>query len=224
VTVPFHIVLGYGCGAAIALVARRSLVRTQEPARSRYFAVTSLFAATTFAPTGVMLYGQYPDWMLMYLANPAHLPRAFMVPLILFAYFAGPLIGFMSAYRMLAEDRIGAVRGTMAIIAALLASIVVLGRERILTVAYYDAFHGRGQTISIFDSPLLIAAGLATAAIVGVWIAALILVRRHAKLEEHLPEPRESSDQPFASRLGLSGPMSDADVKSGHPVGGDVRP
>ena len=72
-TVPFDVIAGFAAGAVIAHAAREPLRKTYDPFRTRYFAVVVLFASGALMPAGLVVYAQYPDWSLMYLANPAHL-------------------------------------------------------------------------------------------------------------------------------------------------------
>ncbi|MCK6548542.1 hypothetical protein L6R52_22030 [Myxococcota bacterium] len=182
---------GLGAGAAIAIAAKRPLSRTYDPLHTRYFAVTALWSTALLAPAGLVLYGEFPDWSLMYLANPAHLSPLLMFPLVLVLYLGAPLAGFLATYKLLALEDPRWLRGALVALGVALVSTLVLGADRLTHVAYYDAFHGGGERIDLSRSPLLLALLPCAVAISGILAFVVVSVRRHADVVERLPpDPR----------------------------------
>jgi hypothetical protein len=182
---------GLGAGAAIAIAAKRPLSRTYDPLHTRYFAVTALWSAAILAPAGLVLYAEFPDWMLMYLANPAHLSPLLMFPLVLVLYLGAPIVGFLATYKLLAFEDPRWLRAFLGAVALGLVGTLGLGADRLLHVAYYDAFHGGGDRIDLFRSPLLLALLPCAVAITGILAFVVVSVRRHADVVERLPpDPR----------------------------------
>src|SRR5262245_31696036 len=91
---PIAITVGYLTGALIALAAKRPLMRAYDPMRTRYSAVAALFGVAALGPAAVAFYALYPDWSLMYFANPAHLSTAAMIPLLYLGAAISPVIGY----------------------------------------------------------------------------------------------------------------------------------
>ena len=169
-------------------------------------------------PTGLVLYAEFPDWMLMYLANPAHLSPIFMFPLVLALYLGSPLLGFLIAHRLLRQERERLVRGLLVGLGAAMALVAVLGRARLLGVAYYDAFHGGGEVLSVFRSSLLLALFPCSVAIVGILAFAVISVRRHAEVAERLPPTKREG-----LRVGLDGNTAQLPKTAALPKAADPR-
>src|SRR5262245_16632596 len=97
---PIAITLGYLSGALIALAARRPLLRAYDPMRTRSRAAAALFGVAALGPAAVAFYALYPDWSLMYFANPAHLSAAVMFPLLFAVAAMSPVVGFGTTHRL----------------------------------------------------------------------------------------------------------------------------
>jgi hypothetical protein len=212
---PIAITLGYLTGALIALVAKRPLARAYDPMRTRYSAVAALFGVAVLGPAAIAFYALYPDWSLMYFANPAHLSTAVMMPLLFLIAAMSPVIGYGTTHRLGRLDSPRALRLSFVAVWLALFAFFALGGERLGAVAYYDAFHAGGERVGLAGSPLLFAVSLAAIGMV-VWIVfSLIVVRRHVDLSEHLPA---DGGAPLTStRFTLSGatvnlPSSDANL------------
>lgn len=201
-TVPFDTVFGYAAGSAIALVARRPLARTFDPVRSRYFATAALFGGAVFAPCGLTFYALYPDWSLMYLANPAHLPAFLVLPFLLVLYAGAPLAGFLVTHRLILTQRTRELRLSMLIVVALLLAIVIFARQRLFTVAYYDAFHAGTETIPLLASRLRVALPIGSLAVVGALAFALVTVHRHVDACESFPSTAKAPERSAQSSVG----------------------
>jgi len=202
-SIPFDIAFGFAAGSAIALAAKRPLVRTHEPVRSRYFAVAALFGAAAMTPRGLIFYLVAPDWSLMYFANPAHLPKLMMLPLLILLYAGAPVAGFLTAHRLMRLERTVFLTSMMIVLALALAAILILGGHRILTVAYYDAFHLGAETIPIFRSRLAVALPLAATSIAVLLVASIIHVRKHVAITETLPGEGLEQTPRLAERLAM---------------------
>jgi hypothetical protein len=202
VAIPFDIAFGFGAGSIIALSAKGPLVRTHEPMRTRYFAVAALFGGAAMTPSGLTFYAVAPDWSLMYLANPAHLSNALMVPIMIALYVGAPVAGFLTTHRLMRFERTLYLRAMLASVVALILFILLAGAHRILTVAYYDAFHLGQEAIPIYRSRLALALPLASIAIGSLLAVCVVHVRRHVILTEDVP--LEGVAQPrLAERLSM---------------------
>lgn len=211
---PIAITLGYLTGALIALAARRPLSRAYDPMRTRYSAVAALFGVAALGPAAVAFYGLYPDWSLMYFANPAHLSPAVMIPLLFLIAAMSPMIGFGTTHRLSGLRSSRALKLSFVAVWLALFAFFALGSERLSSVAYYDAFHAGGERVGLGRSPLLFAVLIASAGIIAWIVFALIVVRRHVDLSEHLPP--NGGEAGLASRFSLTGatvpPLSGTDA------------
>jgi hypothetical protein len=187
-TIPFDIVAGFAAGAGLALCAAEPLKRTQDALRTRYFVAVLLFAGLVWVPSGLALFLAYPDWSLMYLANPVHLPMALALPVMIGAYLIAPPAGFLVTHQLMREKKAWWLRGTLGGVAVLALLIVLAGAERLLTVAYYDAFHYGGARVSLFRSPLILPLVLISVAVVGAFVATARYVLRHVETSVLPPE------------------------------------
>lgn len=178
---------GFLAGAALALSARRPLERTYEPVRTRYFAVTAGFAGVVFAPAGVLVYAEYPDWSLMYFANPAHLPLGLMLPLLFSMYLTAPMTGFLAMHRLILDRRRKAVATLFAVLGLSMLAVLVMGRRRLGSVAQYDGYYGGGEVFPLFETPLFISATLVAIAVIGALAIASREIWRHAALSGENP-------------------------------------
>jgi hypothetical protein len=180
-TIPFDIIAGYASGAVIALSAAAPLERTRDAVHTRYFGVVLLFAGLTWVPSGLALFLTYPDWSLMYLANPAHLPLALSVPFLVVSYLVAPAAGFLLTHQAQQEKNPWWLRASFGVPTSLALLVLLVGHQRLLTVAYYDAFHLGLGGVSLFRSPLLIALSVVVAAVTGAFAMTLKAVKAHVR-------------------------------------------
>lgn len=169
--------------------------------KSRYFVVAGFFGLAALAPAGLALYLLYPDWSLMYLANPRHLSLAMMIPFLFALYALTPPLGFLATLRLLAEPRRGPRRAALVTWIGVTAFVLVFGLNRIFTVAHYDAFHYGGLRLSLFGSALFLPLVLIGGAVVSVYAYAILHVRRHIDLGEDLPALRAQSPTSLSTSL-----------------------
>jgi hypothetical protein len=186
-TSPLMLIAAFSAGVAVAASARPALRRAPAPLRTRYAAAAAALAGLVFVPSGLALHALAPDWNLMYLANPAHLPAP-LVWLALVAHLAlAPLLGFRVAAALGARPGARALAALGAALALAAVATAVGGRRALLTVAHYDGFHLGGAALPLVDSSLLLPCLLAAGAALAATVHAALLVRRHAAIGEALP-------------------------------------
>ena len=174
---PLELLAGFASGAACALAAKEPLKNEAYPTKTRYFAATALFAGGALVPAACVSYLLFPDWSLMYLADPGQIPLLVMLPLVIAACFGAPILGFLVAQRMLSGPRMQLVRWTLWGAAGLALLVVVLGWNRLGVIAYYEAYHYGGRTIPLSDSPAIVVLALMIPSV----LAAFVLTRREMK-------------------------------------------
>lgn len=183
------------------MAARRGLIRSHDPVRTRYFVVSVLFATGVLLPAGLCLYFAFPDWSLMYLANPAHLPGWIVFPVLLLAYAGGAPVTFLATARLMTEPKPWPLRTLVWSIVLFLAATILLGWDRLTTVAYYDAFHHGLGAFSIFSSALLLPLLLSFGAVGGVLYFSLRHIRRHLDMLADLPPIGTTREVPSPAAL-----------------------
>ncbi len=186
--------MGALAGCAIALVCKSVLVRAHDPVRTRYFAIAVLFAGAVLMPAGLGFYLAFPDWSLMYLANPAHLPGWMVWPVLLIFYLAGAPIFFLITARLITEPKPWPLRLLLIGLSVFLIATILLGFDRWTTVAYYEAYHHGLTTIPLSSSSLLLPLLLTMGAVGGVLYFSLRHIRRHVELLQELPRVRPDAN------------------------------
>lgn len=151
--------------------------------RTRYALVVLSFGGALLGPAGLMLYLLFPDWSLMYLANPAHLALGVMAPLIFSTHALAPFAGFLVMHRLLVTERARYVVH----FALVLVALAVVGLGRLSTVQSYAGYHAGGERLAVLDSPLSLALVVVALAWGGLLAFAILAVRRHVLLSELLP-------------------------------------
>ncbi len=184
---------GYAAGAVIGLSARPALIRGDDPLSNRYFGTAAVFALGAVAPAGLSLYGMFPDWSLMYLANPAHLSMWVMAPLLGLLYVVSPLAGYLITYRLMAQKQAQALKASLVIVSLMALLTLLIGWDRLSTVAYYDDFHYGGQVLMLRRSNLFAPLVLSFGAIAGVFVFTVMHLRRHVELAARVPGARSRS-------------------------------
>lgn len=173
---PLELLAGYAAGAACALAAREPLTHEAYPTKTRYFAATALFSGGALVPAACVSYVLFPDWSLMYLADPSQVPFVVMLPLVIAACFGAPILGFLVTQRLL-SGRAEVIRWTLLGAAGLGLCTVALGWNRLGSIAHYEAYHYGGRTIALGDSPAIVVLALIVPAVA----AAFLLTRRELK-------------------------------------------
>jgi hypothetical protein len=206
VTVPITTFGGALAGCVLALIAKRGLLRAYDPIRTRYFVVSILFAIGVVTPLGLGLYLVFPDWSLMYLANPEHLPGWFVLPMLLISYAGGAPVAFLATVRLM-HEKAWALRSLVGGLASFLVMTMVLGFDRLGTVAYYDAYHHDLGSLPLSSSALLIPLVIGMGAVGGALYFSLRHIRRHLDQLEDLPAARAETktvelDNPLGAPTG----------------------
>ena len=75
-TIPFEAIFGLAAGMLMGVCCRRPLEDAEHLLKNRFGAVVLMFALGGMMPAGLVMYVQYPDWSLMYMANPVHVPQS----------------------------------------------------------------------------------------------------------------------------------------------------
>lgn len=196
---PLSIPIAFTSGLSLAWVAREPLRTAVYPSRTRYFGATALFAGTALTPAILILFLLFPDWSLMYLTSPGHLPVAAMAPLVTITAFSAPLAGFFIAQRLIASGRPGPIKTIALVFVGIAAMNAAFGHEALGQVGYFESFHYDGPMVPFVKSPAL-------SVVTGAGVIVLLMfaltyrgiqkhIRALADVEEGLPV---RPDQPLA--------------------------
>jgi hypothetical protein len=191
VALPLVLLAGYASGLFGALIASEPLAKTSFPTRTRYFAATAIFAGMALVPSASVLYALFPDWSLMYLANPAQLPILLMLPVVAGLAFGAPLLGFVVAQRALAARKKKIVRGHLIGSGLLFLVIFSFGWDRLSSIGYYEAYHYGGELVSFGDSAAVVVVMMIVPAIIASFAATQHMVKRHIRGLEQADERPE---------------------------------
>ncbi|MBI2372429.1 MAG: hypothetical protein HYV07_00385 [Deltaproteobacteria bacterium] len=181
-TLPLTVLLGYAGGLALAMAAERPLKKSTDPFATRYFAATAIFGGLVLVPAALAEYFVAPDWSLMYLANPAHLPLPMAMLVIVMISAGAPSLGFLVAHRLLARSFDAWCRGQVFLALLGTGVVAIAGRVRIARVTYYESFHYGGPFAPLLGSKLSVALLVLIPVAVGSFVFILSEVRRHANV------------------------------------------
>ncbi len=187
-TVILNAVLGCAAGLSLAATAKEPLKTAQYPSRTRYFAATAIYSGAALVPSGLALYLLYPDWSLMYVANPAMLPAPIMIPVVIALCFGAPILGFFVAQRLIVAHRARAIRRALIALLALGMMIIGLGFGALTRVGYYEAYHYGGEMIPLAKSPVIVALAIILPALGAVFGYTRRTIRRHIYAIAHVDE------------------------------------
>lgn len=181
--VPFSVIAGFAAGCGVAWVARGALRHARDRLRGAYAKVALWFGLLVWMPATLGVYLLAPDWSLMYLANPIHLPAALMFPLIALSSAGAPALGFLAAQRI---DASAHGRQLYATVGGALLLLLGFGMRRIATGGTYEDVHyGTGgvwlSQLAVFW-PVLIITLVALAALA----LTLAQVRQRVRAETEL--------------------------------------
>jgi hypothetical protein len=186
-TFPLMLLAAFSSGVAVAAASRRALGRATVPMRTRYAAVAALLAGLVFVPAGLALHALSPDWNLMYLANPAHLPLAAVWAALLAHHALAPLAGFRLGVALAARPEPWPLPAAGATLLVAAVGLLGGGWRALTTVAHYDAYHLGGPTLRLADSALFLPCTVAAGAVLAAVVHAVLHVRRHAEIGEAVP-------------------------------------
>lgn len=179
-TLFLNVIFGCAAGITLAWTAREPLAKASYPSRTRYFVATVLYAGAALVPTGLVLYALFPDWSLMYVANPSQLSWVVMVPVVAALCFGAPLLGFFVAQRFIAAQRPDAIPRALLSLAVVALAIVALGWGALTKVGYYEAYHYGGTLLPLARSPVVVALAGCLA------VLAALLAYTHRVLAAHI--------------------------------------
>ena len=163
----------------MALACEKPLRETEDPFRNRYAAVVLMFACGGLMPAGLVFYIQHPDWSLMYMANPEHVPQFLFTPLIMSIYAAAPCLGFALMALGLRHSWKRTVVWVLGPTAVALLVLLIWGWDRLFQVGYYNDYHYNGTLVSLFDAKLLWTIIGVAGVVVGLYAYCLLILRRH---------------------------------------------
>ena len=135
----------------------------------------------------------------MYLANPAHLPSWIVLPVLLILYVLGGPLTFLITVRLMKEPKTWPLRTLTVSLFGFLAATVLLGFDRLTTVAYYETYNHQLGALSLFSSALLLPVILSACAVGGVLYLSLRHVRRHLQMLDDLPSTRLSTSTEYTA-------------------------
>ncbi len=177
IMVPAWILAGLAMGSHLAISARGALAFEPQPLRSRYGKAACIFGLGLLSPASLALFISHPDWALMYLAHPDHLPTGLGLLLAGLAPGLAVIVGFFVTARLGDEPKLRRIWIGSAILAAIV--VIGLGYKRLGDVSYYDAFHHGIDGVSLLGSSLLLPLGLILATTAGVYAYVWMTIRRH---------------------------------------------
>lgn len=162
-------------GAALGLASNPARRDTHHAALT----VALMFGALALLPAGLALYILFPDWSLMYTAQPVHASLLMTGALLSVAFVMTPMAGCF-AVRSLGPSNRGRRWGWLLLTlgGAVLAGLVTLGWQRLTTVAYYEAFHYGGFRLALVESALFFPLIVFAASLAGVYVFSLLHLRR----------------------------------------------
>ena len=187
-TIPVLILISWLAGASMAVCGKEGTDFGEDPIASPYFAVVFSFAVGAIAPMGLSFYLLSPDWSLMYLANPAHLPLSAMLPGLAVIYLASPSIGYLTIRWMLRRNIHHETWFLILSVSFILLTIIVTGRVRLFSLAYYDDYHYGGERIPFFSSSLFFPVVIISAVVTTVYLLSILKVRHHVSLSSRLSD------------------------------------
>ncbi len=144
-TVQFDIPASFIIGLFFTLVARGQIRAAGTRILHRTFWTAFLFQLFVFVPIGIYLYVRYPDWSLMYFADPDTLSPVMNI-LVPLGYLAAMVVGFLVGQSLVRRENEKAVVGLLIGTAALLGLYSLLTLSRLYFVGEYSQFAGWGST------------------------------------------------------------------------------
>jgi hypothetical protein len=179
-TIPFNLVFGLLAGLGLCACARTQLQSGTPPWQSDLLLPVVSFAVLTTTPVSLYLYLAYPDWSWMYLLEPARLPRATGLAVVVTITLMVP-VGYLLGWASLRLFQARGLFGLLGGLAMGLALIVIAGQRRFFYLGRYEDF--RAAALNDIALPLrpLTQGKLfyALLCIVPVVLCSFIVVARH---------------------------------------------
>lgn len=106
--VQVDIVWAYAFGATFAAAAARQLQKEEKPFANKWYVLTLTFLAIFFAPSGVYLLWQFPQWETMQLATGWGSLPAWLVVIFCITNVTQGILGYWTTYKLARKGKIWA--------------------------------------------------------------------------------------------------------------------
>jgi hypothetical protein len=151
-TVPFDLMFSVLVGLVFAGCARVQFGGGVAP-WGRELAAVLLFEGIVIWPVALYFYFVFPDWSWMYLVDPRHLPWG-TAALVLLAYAAALLGGYVGGWALLRAHRQKALAATVTGAAAALGVFSLVCRGRLLAAGSFEEYHA-GRALFLTQGKLI---------------------------------------------------------------------
>ena len=163
----------------MGVCCRRPLEDAEHLLKNRFGAVVLMFALGGMMPAGLVMYVQYPDWSLMYMANPVHVPQWLVIPAIALLYSFSPVVGFL-LFGLAVKKKYSWMTPLLAMM--IVASVLILagwGWDRLTLVGYYNDFFYKGTLIPLVESRLFSTLMAVSFVVFALFGGCLYFIRSH---------------------------------------------
>ena len=150
-TVPFDLMFSMLVGLVFAACARQQFAGGAAPWGRELAAVLS-FEAIVLWPVALYYYLVYPDWSWMYFVDARRLPSGVSI-LVLLAYVATLLGGYLAGWALLRARRQRLLAGAIGGVTLLMGGFVVACRGRLFTSGSFAEYHA-GTAPSVTEGKL----------------------------------------------------------------------
>jgi hypothetical protein len=150
-TVPFDLIFSVFVGLVFAACARAQFANGGSPWGRELVAVLS-FEAIIVWPVALYFYLVHPAWSWMYFVDPARLPAG-VTPLVLLAYVAMLLSGYLAGWALLHARKERIVYAALAGLALALVVFLVVCRGRVSHTGTYAEYHA-GHALALGEGKL----------------------------------------------------------------------
>ncbi len=104
--VQVDIVWSYAFGASFAATAAHQLKKESKPFTTKYFVFTLLFLSILFAPSGIYLLWEHPQWETMQVATSKDDIPAWLVTLFAVTNITQGILGYWVSYKLVRANKI----------------------------------------------------------------------------------------------------------------------
>jgi hypothetical protein len=138
-TVPFDLGFSVLVGLVFAMCARQQFTGGALP-WGRELAAVLLFEAIVLWPVALYYYLVYPDWSWMYVVDARRLPSGVSI-LVLLAYVATLLGGYLGGWALLRAGKLRVVLGVMGGLFLFMLIFVIACRGRLWSSGSFAEYH-----------------------------------------------------------------------------------
>lgn len=125
--VQVDIVWSYAFGATLAASAARQLKGEEKPFDNRYYTYILLFLALLFAPSGVYLLWQFPNWETMQVATTHRDIPAWLVVIFAITNMTQGILGYWTTWKLIKKNNIYGAHVNWIVAWIIFWSILVMG-------------------------------------------------------------------------------------------------